>query len=148
MKTQQQNPKPNPWLIETTAWLLALLFIFTAASKLMDMHHFIQQIDNQPFDNHFTPFLVIGLPVAELATALLLFIPKVRTTGLWLSAIMMTTFTVYVALVTFHFFDRVPCACAGVFNRMSWTQHLIFNIVFTAIAIYGILLQKQTPESN
>jgi len=143
-----KNQRQPQWFIETAAALLALLFLFTAASKLMDMRHFIRQIDNQPFDNSFTPFLVTGLPVTELVATLLLFIPKMRFSGFWLSAILMTAFTIYVALVTFHFFDHVPCACAGVFNRMTWTQHLIFNLIFTGVAITGAILQTRKQNSN
>lgn len=139
--------KKSQWLYEMFTYLLALLFFFTALSKLFDFRHFVREINNQVFPKQLTSILIIALPAIELITTFLLLRVKYRIGGLWLSLVLMTAFTIYVALVTFHFFPRVPCACAGVFKHMSWPGHLIFNIVFTLIAAAGIWLQKTIKKT-
>src|ERR1700761_8661128 len=96
--------KKSQWLYELFTYLLALLFLFTALSKLFDFRHFVREINNQVFPKSFTPILVILLPGLELLATYLLIRLKSRTNGLRLSLILMIVFTVYVGLVTFHFF--------------------------------------------
>ena len=139
--------KKTPWLAEMAAYLLALLFLYTALSKLFDFRHFIRAINNQPFDNRYTPVLVVAIPLAEILTGILLLVPKSRLAGFSLSSILMLVFTMYVGLVTFHFYDRVPCGCAGVFQRMSWPEHLVFNVLFLLLSVLGLriaLFQNKT----
>ncbi len=67
----------------------------------------------------------------------------------------MVMFTAYIVLIT-RFSDYVPCSCGGVLEKLSWDQHLVFNIGFVvlgfmAIVIYpkDILLQwKQDKAEN
>ena len=140
--------KKSQWLSEIFTYLLALLFLFTAMSKLIDFRHFVRSINNQPFDDSFTPFLVYFLPAIELLAVLLLLSLKTRTKGLWLSLVLMAVFTVYVALVTFHFYDRVPCACAGVFQKLTWSQHLVLNVVFTGMAAASLWLESKHKRTQ
>ncbi|EHQ30948.1 MauE/DoxX family redox-associated membrane protein [Mucilaginibacter paludis] len=135
--------RKQQWIYEIFAYLLALLFLFTAASKLFDLRHFVREINNQPFDDRFTPALVYGLPAIELIAVALLVWPKMRLKGFYLSAVLMFVFTVYVALVTFHFYNRVPCACATAFKHLSWPEHLAMNVVFLTLSITGIILHHK-----
>lgn len=139
--------RPQQWLYEIFSYLLASLFLYTALSKALDFQEFTKEINNQNFSKAYTPFLVYSLPTIELIVTLLLLWPKMRLWGLYLSSFLMIAFTLYVALVTFHFYDRLPCACAGVFKHMTWPQHLLFNISFTLIAIGGLLLGTR-DQSN
>ena len=135
--------KTKQWIIEIIVFLLAGLFLYTAVSKLMDFDKFIWQINNQPFDNRLTPFLTHFLPVAELLLTGLLLWPKTRMAGLYGSGLLLTVFTVYIALVTFNFYPRVPCGCAAAFEHLSWPQHLIMNASFTVMAFTAIYLTKK-----
>jgi putative oxidoreductase len=140
--------KKTEWIIEILAGLIVLLFLYTALSKLVDLRHFVRAIDNQPFDNRYTTVLVIILPAAEILSGLLLLVPRLRLAGFAMSAILMLAFTGYVALVTFHFYERVPCACAGVFDQLTWPQHLIFNAVFLLANVMGFFLQLSLKPSR
>lgn len=135
--------KTKQWVIEIIVFLLAGLFLYTAVSKLMDFDRFIWQINNQPFDNRLTPLLTHVLPAAELLLTGLLFWPKARIAGLYGSGLLLTVFTVYIALVTFNFYPRVPCGCATAFEHLSWPQHLIMNAGFTVMAFIAIYLTKK-----
>jgi putative oxidoreductase len=138
--------RPKEWMLEIFTYLLALLFFYTALSKLIDFKRFIWEIGNQPYEHWIRPVLIYGLPTIELLTTFLLLRPKTRQKGFYISAILMIVFTMYVAFVTFNYYNRVPCSCAGVFRAMSWPQHLIFNIFFTIIAIISIVLNSSKSK--
>ncbi|MGF7036908.1 MauE/DoxX family redox-associated membrane protein [Mucilaginibacter lappiensis] len=140
--------KKSEWLYELCIYLLALLFLFTALSKILDFRHFVREMNNQVFNKLFASILIIAVPTIEIIASFLLLRFKYRLKGLWLSFILMATFSIYVGLVTFHFFPRVPCACAGVFKHMTWPEHLLFNIAFTLIALIGLGLNAKVKIST
>jgi uncharacterized membrane protein YphA (DoxX/SURF4 family) len=135
--------KPSQWLYELFTYLLALLFLFTSLNKILDMHHFVREMNNQVFPKPIPSLLIVLVPLVEIATAILLLRLKTRIKGLWLSFILMVAFSSYVGLVVLHIFTKVPCSCAGVFNHMTWLQHLAFNIGFTVIAAGCLLIAKR-----
>lgn len=140
--------KKYQWLYELIIYLLALLFLYTAFSKLVDMRHFVRAIHNQPFPRSVDPILIIGVPVIEIIAGIALLRMKSRTFGLYLSMILMLAFSIYVGLAVFHVFKRVPCGCAGVFQAMSWPTHLIFNLVFLGMAIVGLIIESKEAKTS
>jgi putative oxidoreductase len=136
------------WLLEIFTYLLALLFFYTALSKIIDFKRFVWEIGNQPFEHWLRPILIYGLPTIELIVVYLLLNLKTRQQGFYLSSVLMFIFTIYVAMVTVNYYNRVPCSCAGVFHAMSWQQHLIFNIFFTIVAIIGIVLNSSKSKNS
>lgn len=129
-------------ITEISTYLLALLFVITAASKFADLHKFAKQINNQPFDNSFSPALTYGVPTLELVLAVGLLWPSTRLIALYGTAALLTIFTVYIALVTFNFYNRIPCGCAFAFEKLSWPQHLIMNCIFCFLAYLSIYYIK------
>ncbi|SEM74449.1 MauE/DoxX family redox-associated membrane protein [Mucilaginibacter sp. P25] len=140
--------KRSQWLYEIIIYFLALMFLYTAFSKLVDMHHFTKAIRNQPFPKIVDPSLVVGVPLVEIITGVSLLRIKSRKFGLYASAILMLSFTIYVSLAVFNVFERVPCGCAGVFQQMSWTAHLVFNLFFLLLAILGIWIYHKHEQTN
>lgn len=100
-------------------------------------------MNNQPFPNWMTPFLVWGVPLIEVLIAVGLMFERTRTKALYASLILMSSFTIYTLTVLMHFFSYVPCSCGGVIKNLSWTQHLIFNLFFVVISLIAILLRKE-----
>lgn len=140
--------KKYQWLYESIIYLLALLFLYTAASKLMDMRHFVKAIQRQPFPAVLDPFLVIGVPLIEIVTGIALLRYKSRKFGLIASTVLMLAFSVYVALAVFHVFKKVPCGCAGVLQNMSWNEHLVFNLFFLTLAVIALNLNQKSEVKN
>jgi putative oxidoreductase len=132
------NMKAKYWIIEVCVHLLALLLIVTAGSKIADLDKFAGQIENQPFDNRFTDALTYGVPALELILVIGLVWPAKRLFALYGTAVLLTIFTLYIALVTFNFYDRVPCGCAFAFEKLSWPQHLVMNIFCTLLSYFTI----------
>ncbi|GGB23756.1 MauE/DoxX family redox-associated membrane protein [Puia dinghuensis] len=127
--------------------LLILLFVYTAVSKLADYNNFLFVLRQTDELRPFAAILSIALPLVEIVVAVLLIIPSTRHKGLYTSLILMSVFTIYVAYVNFLASHR-PCACGGVLKGLKWRQHLIFNIIFTLIALAGIWLNKTLHQQD
>lgn len=128
-------------ILEIIATLLMILFLYTAINKLMDYRITRIQLSDTPLIGPLAPVIAWAVPVVELATVVLLFIPALRLKGLYISFYLMLAFTVYVALLI-GFSKTLPCSCGGVLETLSWKQHIVFNIVITSIAFAGIKLYK------
>jgi len=131
-------------ILDVFVFLLMLLFIYAAAVKLFDYSSFRNQLRVSMFFKHIPDLIALGIPLLELGTAIFLFTPRLRLTGLYASFTLMLAFTVYIAYMLM-FIDKTvrPCGCGGILNKLGWEEHLIFNIAFTLLAALGILLQKR-----
>ncbi len=121
---------------------MVVLFLYTAVSKLMDYSLFKEQIGSSPILAPVAPFLAWALPLGEIAVAVLAFIPKWRIWGLWASFALMLIFTGYIIAIL-NFSAEIPCSCGGILEKMDWNQHLVFNIVFTLLALLGALMERR-----
>ena len=131
-------------VLESISALLIMLFLYASISKFLDFQRFIGEMNNQPFPNSWTPFLVWTVPSFEIAISLVLIFESTRMVGLIASLVLMTLFTIYTAVILLHFFDYVPCSCGGVIRKLSWPQHLVFNLFFVALSVIGIILQRRS----
>jgi len=125
-------------VLNLICFLLVLLFVYTATSKLMDMERFGRELRNQPFPKAWAAWMIWLLPIAELLIAGLLFFDRTRLKGLMGSFLLMSLFAGYTALVLSGVFHKVPCSCGGVIRQLSWPQHLVFNLFFVLISLIGI----------
>jgi hypothetical protein len=130
-------------LLEIFATLLILLFLYASLSKFLDFRTFIKEMNNQPLPNSWTPFLVWFIPCLEIFLSITLVLERTRLMGFYGSLILMSLFTIYTAVILLHFFSYIPCSCGGIIKRLSWRQHLIFNLFFIAVSLGGIILQLQ-----
>ena len=126
--------------LEIICFLFVLLFTYAAANKLIDYQKFRVQIGLSPLltgFGSFIPWMVIG---AEFIVSIFLLIPRFRLHALFASFSLMTVFTAYIVAIL-EFSSFVPCSCGGVLEKLGWTEHLIFNSAFVALALVGIILQ-------
>lgn len=122
--------------------LIALMFIYASFSKLLDVDEFRRSMYNQPFPHWMSNILMWTVPPVEILIAAGLMFERTKRRALIASSILMTLFTGYIAAVLLHFFPRVPCSCGGVLKSLGWGQHLIFNLFFLGISIWGERLCK------
>lgn len=132
------------FLRDAIAFLLVLLFVYTAFSKILGASEFRKQMFNQPLPAWVKPVLVYAIPSLELVASILLMIVSVRIWGFVLSSALMITFTIYVGLVLLGQFDYTPCSCGGIVSTLSWRGHLIFNVVFTVLALIGTAISVRS----
>ena len=123
-----------------------LLFCYAAISKIMDFEKFQIQMTESPLLSTFAGFLPYVLVISEFIIAGLLCYRITQNAGLLASFILMLFFTGYIAHMLLTS-ENLPCSCGGILEKMSWTQHLYFNIgcaVLAAIAL-GINIRNSRP---
>ncbi|WP_217604899.1 MauE/DoxX family redox-associated membrane protein [Chitinophaga sp. GbtcB8] len=130
-------------ILDVIIVLLALLFFYTGLSKIIDWEEFGSRLKTIPAFEHISNLISIGVPAVELTVAILLFIPKTRSLALVSSLVLMIVFSVYVIIIL-TVMDHPPCNCGGVIEKMSWKQHLVFNIGYTIVALTGVLLNNRS----
>jgi len=133
------------WLIELIAALFILLFLYTAISKISEHDTFRTILSKSPLLKLVAGLLSWLLPVTEIITSILLFLPFTRKYGLIMSLGLMSLFTVYLTHMVL-FVPNLPCSCGGVLKELSWNQHLLFNLFFTALGVLALwLTYKHKP---
>lgn len=127
--------KNNPVIILCSS-LLILLFTYTAISKLTEFEKFVRVLDESPLIHKGADTIGWLLPVTELIVVLLLFFEQTRKAGLYASLLLLVLFTLYLLYMVLFVAD-LPCSCGGVLSKMSWKQHVLFNLFFIVINLIG-----------
>lgn len=129
-------------LLQLICSMFIFLFVYTALSKFIGFTAFKSVLSHSPLIKDKNEILAWGLPISELVASSLLFFPKTKLAGLYLSFALMIVFTIYIAYMVI-FTPDLPCSCGGVLKQMTWRQHLVFNLFFTALASIGIWLARK-----
>lgn len=136
------DQKRNKKIFELACWLLTVLWIYAATSKLLDFETFKGEMLNQVFPKLMAEALVRIIPATELIVTALLINPRTQRRGLYGSLFLLTLFSIYIAIVMTGVMGRIPCSCGGILEKMSWGQHLIFNLSFIALTLTALLLGR------
>lgn len=131
--------------LEWICYAFIILFLYTAFSKLFLFTVYLDDLHRSPLLAPFANYLSILLPLSEIAVAVALFLPQYRKIGLYGAAALMVMFTGYVTYVLTLTTKR-PCTCGGLIRQLTWPQHLVFNIFFTALALVGIYLYNKAQR--
>jgi hypothetical protein len=67
--------------------------------------------------------------------------------GLYASFFLMSLFTAYL-MIMLNVSYYVPCSCGGVLEKLSWNQHIVFNVFFIVISAAGAILQYNIFTRN
>ena len=121
-----------------------ILFIYAAASKMLDFENFQVQLAQSPLLSAYAGFISFGVVILELVIVGLLCFNFTRLWGLYASFAIMVAFTVYIFLIL-NYSDFVPCSCGGILEKMGWTEHLIFNIACVVTAGLAIITAYPFP---
>jgi hypothetical protein len=135
--------KTRSTIIEIICVSFILLWSYAAFSKLADLDKSRSEMLNQVFPMWIAEILYWLVPTLELGLCALLISTKTRLMGLYASLILMSSFTLYIGIVMTGVFGRVPCSCGGILNNMSYGTHLVFNLFFVALALFGIIIAKR-----
>jgi len=133
------NKKYRELTLNVISLLFIVLFVYAAISKLLDYETFTLQIAQSPFLGAYAGIVVWIVPSLEIIISLLLITSSFRNFGFYASFTLMIMFTAYIVIIL-NFSDFIPCSCGGIIEKLNWTQHLIFNIVFIVLAGTAILL--------
>lgn len=135
-------------LLEVIVALLILLWVYTAISKWGNHQAFYRQLSWNPTTSGYQDILFYLLPGVELLAVWFLLFKPIRIYGLWLSAVLMLVFTVYVFYVIYINPTKATCTCGGVLSIMTWKQHLAFNISYLLLCCTGIYLHHKDQHKD
>jgi len=133
--------------IETITLLTLSLFLYAGISKIMDYTLFREQLAVSPLLKAFAGAIAVGLPILELALVVLLIVPRWRLKGLYGSLILLSVFTVYIAVMMLTS-DHLPCSCGGLLEQLSWKGHIFFNGGFILANAIAIRLEKTSRKQK
>lgn len=133
----KENVKRNAVVV--VSYLFVLLFLYAAISKLLDFETFTVQLAQSPLLSAYAGVIAWAVPGLEILIAILLTVPKYRIPALYASFTLMVMFTTYIYIIL-NFSEFIPCSCGGVLEKLSWTQHLFFNLVFIILAGVAVLV--------
>lgn len=134
-------------VVEIISYLLILLFVYAAVSKLLSFERFILQIGQSPILFPYATVLALVVPSIELLVSILLATDRFRLLGLYASFTVMLVFTFYIAAIL-QFSQHIPCSCGGVLEFLGWKAHLVFNAAFVLLSVTAILLDYRRPREQ
>jgi uncharacterized membrane protein YphA (DoxX/SURF4 family) len=134
-------------IVEIVCFLFILLFVYAGLTKLFDYEKFRVQIGQSPLLTSFSGFIAWFIPSIEIVVSVMLALPRFRATGLYIAFTLMVLFTGYIIAIL-NFNGHVPCSCGGVLEKMGWTEHLVFNIVFMLFSVIGILFHSKEENKE
>jgi hypothetical protein len=137
----QLSNKRKDQLIHIICLLFVFLFIYTAYAKIIDHRRFLNGLHHVEVIGPFAGYISWLVPSAEVIIAVLLVVPRTLKWGLHSFISLMTLFTVYI-LSMLLWASKLPCHCGGAIEKLSWGQHVWFNLAFIALAIFALRLLK------
>jgi hypothetical protein len=137
----QISEKSKEWLIFSICLICIFLFLYTANSKLQDHTRFLKGLSRVQVIGSFARYISWAVPVAEIAIAILMVIPQTCKWGLYGFTILMSIFTFYIISMVL-WATELPCHCGGAIEKLTWTQHIWFNLAFISLSIFALLLSK------
>jgi hypothetical protein len=129
-------------IVQIISYLYIILFVYTAVSKLLEFESFRIQLAQSPLLSAWAGLVAPSVIIAELFIVLLLCFKATRLAGLYASFFLMIAFTVYIYIIL-NYSDFVPCSCGGFIEKLSWTQHMVFNIAFALLALVAVGLKEK-----
>lgn len=139
--------KTSNLILDIIVFLYVVLFVYAASSKLLDYDLFQAQIGKSPLIMGYADIVAWFIPAIEILISFSLLIPRLQLIALYASFTLMFMFTAYIAFIL-TFSPYVPCSCGGILNNLGWTEHLIFNGVFTLMAAWGVTLHERASKNQ
>jgi len=146
LSTEKLSEKTRTTLVNTVSFLLVLLFVYAAASKLLDMEKFYVQTRQSALLSSHAQLVIYVIPLTELVIVVLLSMASTQRIGLFFSSVLLNLFSGYI-YVLLAFSPNVPCSCGGILENMSWQQHLYFNLVFAGLALVALWLYPARQQT-
>ncbi|WP_394367955.1 MauE/DoxX family redox-associated membrane protein [Pedobacter gandavensis] len=135
------NDNFKEWIVFGICLICTFLFLFSAYEKIIDHSRFAKGLSKVSIISSYANLIAWAIPILEILISLLLIIPKTHRWGLYGFAGLMTLFTAYI-LSMLLWKEKLPCHCNLIIEKLSWEQHLWFNLVFIGLSIAAVKLSK------
>lgn len=123
------------------------LFLFSAYEKIVEHEKFLNGLSKVKFIKEYAVFISFGVPILEIIISILLLIPTTQVWGLKTFIGLMGIFTIYISAI-WIWAEKLPCNCNLIIDKLTWGEHLWFNILFIGIAILALKLQNKPINNN
>lgn len=124
---------------EIFVYLIALLWLYTSVYKFLQIDNSITQMTDSPLIASFAVWFGYGLPIVELALFILLLFTKTRKYALIGSVALLAIFTAYIIVILNFYRAETPCTCGGIISKLSWNNHIYFNLTFLLMGVYALI---------
>lgn len=135
------SPTVGNRIVYCISLLYVFLFVYAATGKLSDFQNFQVQIGQSPLLSAFAGWVAWLVPLIEILISILLVFAAYRRIALYLAFSLMAMFTTYIFIIL-NYASFVPCSCGGILEKLGWAEHLVFNLVFIALATVAIFLSE------
>ncbi|RCH54676.1 hypothetical protein DJ568_12720 [Mucilaginibacter hurinus] len=135
------SQRKQHFLIELIRYACVFLFVYTAYAKISEHQRFLNGLTKVQLIRGYAEMLSVLVPGIEIIIAVLLIIPKTVKVGLMAFTGVMGAFTVYI-ISAMIWESHLPCSCGGAIEKLTWMQHIWFNLAFILLAIIALRLAK------
>ncbi len=141
MKSFRFNPKVAEWLTFGISLACLFLFIISAYAKIDEHEKFVLGLSKVKFIGSNALWISWAVPVSEIVVSLLLIHPLTQRYGLMGFTSLMVVFTLYITSMLL-WAEKLPCHCNLIIEKLSFSQHLVFNLAFIALALIALQLTR------
>ncbi|MCK8141447.1 hypothetical protein MW871_06025 [Flavobacterium sp. I-SCBP12n] len=127
-------------ILNCISLLYVVLFVYAAVSKLLDFENFQVQLAQSPLLSAFAGWISFIVPIIEIVIAFFICFERSRLYAFYCAFSLMVLFSAYIIIII-NFSPFVPCSCGGILEKMTWNQHLVFNLLFVLLGFCAILFQ-------
>ena len=114
------------------------LFLYSSVIKIMDLGSFeLKMLRSGHLSASYIPIIKWGVPLIELAIPALLWFERTRPYAWYLSLFILISFTIYLVFLDYYF-PGTPCSCGGLFEKLTFTQHLLLNLMLILMNLVPI----------
>lgn len=133
------------WIVFGICLLCLALFATAAYSKVAEHETFLKGLSRVSFIGGAALYIAWLVPVTEIFISILLIVPQTQRLGLYGFTGLMTVFTGYILSMLF-WAEKLPCHCNLIIEKLSWGEHVWFNLGFIALAICALWLGRATNK--
>lgn len=137
---------PRKLIVNVAAYILAFVFIAVGLNKIMAHQDFVAVLGESPLIDNYVRLIAYPIPILEVIIGVLLLIPSKRKYGFGATIVLLIIFTIYI-IYLLNFAPHVPCGCAGIFRKMSWTTHFYVNIGLIILAVLGFWKSRYKSQN-
>ena len=141
--TTQFSEGTKEILFNIIRYLCLFLFAYTAYSKTIDHTRFLHGLTKVHLISSYATLISFVVPTVEVIVSILLIIPKTVKAGMIFFIMIMSVFTVYI-ISAMIWEPKLPCHCGGAIEKLSWGQHIWFNLAFIFLASMGLWLLQNS----
>ncbi|KQW99402.1 MauE/DoxX family redox-associated membrane protein [Flavobacterium sp. Root420] len=134
-------------ILDATCLLYIFLLVYAAMNKGLDFEKFKVELGQSPLLSAFASWISWVVLLIEFAITIFLLFPKTRFRALYAGFCLMSMFTAYI-FIMLNFSSFLPCSCGGILEKMSWQQHLVFNIFFVVLGAWALWLNHTANFSS